>query len=149
MAWTCVLVACVNLPFSRADVLPLVIRLTDWILDGGYLPHSIVRFGTRQLLQVRQAELNKRSLTEATDEKLSYIAKLRTKPIAIETKAANEQQYEVSTGVFAAFLGPRMKYSCSLFPTGRETLAEAEAAMLQEYIPRAEIKDGMSILDLG
>ncbi|CZR57389.1 related to N-methyltransferase [Phialocephala subalpina] len=120
-----------------------------WILDGGYLPHSIVRWGTRQLLKARRAELSKRPLTEATDEKLSYIAKLRTQPIAIETKAANEQQCGVGTGVFAAFLGPRMKYSCSLFPTGKETLAEAETAMLQEYIPKAELKDGIRILDLG
>jgi cyclopropane fatty-acyl-phospholipid synthase-like methyltransferase len=88
-------------------------------------------------------------LTEATTEKLSYIEKLRTRPIAIETKAANEQQYEVSTGVFEAFLGPHMKYSCSLFPTGKETLAEAEKAMLQEYISKAELENGMSILDLG
>ncbi|KUJ09821.1 methyltransferase domain-containing protein [Mollisia scopiformis] len=126
-----------------------VLRLTDWIIDTGYLPHRIVRLCTRQLLKARLAELSNRSLTEATNEKLSYIAKLCTRPIAIEAIAANEQQYEVSTGVFAAFLGPRMKYSCSLFPTGKETLAEAETAMLQEYILKAELKDGMSILDLG
>lgn len=121
----------------------------DWILDGGYLPHSIIRWVTRQMQKVRQAELDKNSLTEHNEEKLSYIAKLRTRPIAIETKAANTQQYEVATGVFAAFLGPRMKYSCALFRTGNETLAEAETAMLQEYITKAELKDGMKILDLG
>lgn len=97
----------------------------------------------------RQAELNKRSLTEANDEKMRFIAKLRSQPIAVETKAANQQQYEIATGVFAAFLGPRMKYSCSLFRTGEETLAEAETAMLQEYVMRAELEDGMKILDLG
>lgn len=97
----------------------------------------------------RQAELNKKSLTEANDEKMRFIAKLRSQPIAVETKAANQQQYEIATGVFAAFLGPRMKYSCSLFHTGEETLAEAETAMLQEYVTRAELEDGMNILDLG
>lgn len=121
----------------------------DWILDGGYLPHSIIRWGTRQMQKARQAELDKKSLTEANDVKMRYIEGLRSQPIAIETKAANQQQYEIATGVFVAFLGPRMKYSCSLFRTGKETLAEAEAAMLQEYITKAGLEDGMSILDLG
>lgn len=73
----------------------------------------------------------------------------RALPIAIETDAANEQQYEVSTGVFAAFLGPRMKYSCALFEDGVESLGEAEMAMLRTYLDRADLKDGMDILDLG
>jgi hypothetical protein len=98
---------------------------------------------------VRHGELSKISLTERTHDKLRYIEKLRTLPIAIDTKAANVQQYEVSTGVFESFLGPSMKYSCSLFTTGHETLLEAETAMLQQYISRAEIEDGMRILDLG
>lgn len=80
---------------------------------------------------------------------MDYVANLRSQPIAVKTTAANEQQYEVDTGVFAAFLGPRMKYSCSLFPTGKETLAEAETAMLQEYATKAELQNGMTILDLG
>ncbi|KAF4987132.1 hypothetical protein FDECE_15576 [Fusarium decemcellulare] len=108
-----------------------------------------MRFLIRQLLKFREAELNKKPLSEATREKLEYFAKLRAQPIAIETKAANQQQYEVSTGVFASFLGPRMKYSACLFSTGYESLAEAETAMLDDYILKAELKDGMSILDLG
>lgn len=99
--------------------------------------------------KMRQAELTRKSLTEAHDENMRFIANLRTQPIAIETKAANQQQYEIATGVFTAFLGPQMKYSCSLFRTGKETLAEAETAMLQEYVTRAELEDGMTILDLG
>src|ERR1044072_1857251 len=46
-------------------------------------------------------------------------------------------------------LGPRMKYSSCLYETGKETLAEAEVAMLRTYVEKAELKDGMSILDLG
>ena len=51
--------------------------------------------------------------------------------------------------MLAACLGPRMKYSCCLYPKGGETLAQAEVAMLQSYLDKAELKDGMSILDLG
>lgn len=69
--------------------------------------------------------------------------------MAIETDSANSQHYEVGTGVLQACLGPRMKYSCCLYPKGGETLGQAEIAMLRSYIDKAELKDGMSILDLG
>jgi cation-transporting P-type ATPase 13A2 len=42
-----------------------------------------------------------------------------------------------------------MKYSCCLYPRGAETLAQAEIAMLETYVIKAELKDGMSILDIG
>ena len=80
---------------------------------------------------------------------MAYVAALRTRPIAVETAAANAQHYEVGTGVLAACLGPRMKYSCCLYPAARETLAQAEVAMLEMYVKRAQLEDGMEVLDLG
>ena len=74
---------------------------------------------------------------------------LRTAPIAIETPAANAQHYEVPAEFFQRHLGPQLKYSCCLYPTGNETLAEAEQHMLELYAERAQLKDGMRILDLG
>lgn len=69
--------------------------------------------------------------------------------MAIETAMANEQHYEVGTGVLQECLGPRMKYSSCLYPTGKETLGQAEMEMLECYVERAELVDGMEILDLG
>lgn len=69
--------------------------------------------------------------------------------MAIETVAANAQHYEVGTGVLKACLGPRMKYSCCLYPTGKETLGQAEIEMLETYVEKAQLTDGMKILDLG
>lgn len=80
---------------------------------------------------------------------MAFVAALRARPMAIETEAANAQHYEVGTGVLAACLGPRMKYSCCLYRSGRETLAQAEVAMLEEYVARAGLRDGMDVLDLG
>ena len=80
---------------------------------------------------------------------MQYVDALRTRPMAIETATANKQHYEVGTGVLQACLGPRMKYSCCLYPTGSETLGQAEIEMLDTYVDRAELEDGMSILDLG
>lgn len=89
------------------------------------------------------------SLEAEYAKKMEYVKLLRSRPIAIETAAANEQHYEVGTGVLQACLGPRMKYSCCYYFKGSETLGQAEDAMLEKYIERAGLKDGMSILDLG
>lgn len=80
---------------------------------------------------------------------MRYVRALCVRPIAIETATANEQHYEVGTGFLKACLGPRMKYSSCLYPTGTETLAQAEMAMLESYVRKAELSDGMRILDLG
>ena len=80
---------------------------------------------------------------------MEYVKSLRTKPMAIETATANRQHYEVATGILQATLGPRMKYSCCLYPTGKESLGQAEVEMLELYIERAELTDGMHVLDLG
>ena len=119
------------------------------MLDGGYIPNPVIRVGIRRLLAQREAMIRSESLAAAYERKMAYIAKLRERPIAIEQDKANTQHYEVGTGVLEACLGPRMKYSSCLYPQGGETLAQAEVAMLQLYVEKAELKDGMKILDLG
>lgn len=119
------------------------------ILDKGYLPHSVIRLGIRRQLGQRLQEIASTSRTHAYESKMKYVELLRTRPIAIQTKKANEQHYEVGTGVLKGMLGPRMKYSACLYEKGSETLGEAEVAMLKLYVERAELKDGMRILDLG
>ena len=123
--------------------------LQDYLLDAGYLPHPVIRIGIRRLLAQRLAMIANSSLTAAYESKMQYVHLLRTRPIAIETGKANEQHYEVSADVLQGMLGPRMKYSCCLYPTGKETLGQAEVAMLETYVERAEIEDGMEVLDLG
>ena len=123
--------------------------LVDTLVDGGYLPTPILRRGIRSQLRSRLATIASTSLSQAYETKMKYIDLLRTRPIAIETASANTQHYEVGTDVLKAMLGPRMKYSCCLYPKGGETLGEAEVRMLEQYVERAELKDGMKIFDLG
>jgi hypothetical protein len=82
---------------------------------------------------------------------MKYVELLRQRPIAIETTKANQQHYEVGTGVLKGMLGPRMKYSCALYEGDgvKGGLEEAEIRMLDCYVERAGLKDGMSVLDLG
>lgn len=90
--------------------------------------------GIRQQLRQRIEMIKSTSLEEAYASKMRYVRSLRTRPIAVHTAKANEQHYEVGTGVLSATLGPRMKYSSCLYPTGKETLGQAEVEMLRSYV---------------
>lgn len=96
---------------------------------------------------LRRRSTARRALADG--RQTEFVSACRNGPIAIETDAANEQHYEVPPEFFHLVLGPRLKYSCALYPTGRETLAQAEEAMLELTCARAGIADGMRVLDLG
>lgn len=106
------------------------------------LPDWMIRLGIRKLLA---ATLREERLRRGND----FVNRLRAQPIAIATNEANAQHYEVPAEFFEATLGPRLKYSCCLFEDNRATLAQAEEAMLALTCERAEIEDGMDLLDLG
>jgi cyclopropane-fatty-acyl-phospholipid synthase len=69
--------------------------------------------------------------------------------IAEHTDAANAQHYELPPEFFTAFLGPNRKYSSCLYPSGFESLGEAEAIALAETCAHAGLADGQEILELG
>jgi cyclopropane-fatty-acyl-phospholipid synthase len=116
--------------------------MIDALLERDLLPDPLVRLGIRRLLARRLRE-------ESGHDPAAYAEDLRTRPIAEDTRAANEQHYEVPTRFYELCLGPRLKYSGCLYPTGRETLAEAEEAMLALYVERGRLSDGQRILELG
>lgn len=119
------------------------------LCERGLLPDVLTRFGMRQLMaqRLRDEGLGDGELRSQRFNK--FLAELRASPIAIETKAANEQHYEVPAEFFHLHLGPRLKYSCALYTEGNETLAQAEEKMFRLYAERAQLRDGMDILDLG
>lgn len=108
-----------------------------------FLPDSVLRFGIRRLLARRLRE------ESARYDPAAYVADLKTRALAEQTAAANEQHYEVPTRFYQLCLGPRLKYSGCFYPTGHESLAEAEEQMLALYVERARLADGQDILELG
>jgi len=119
------------------------------LAERGWLPDAAIRHGIRRLCAQRLREERADGLSGQYDLYRSRIELLRKSPIAIHTDAANGQHYELPPEFFAQCLGPRMKYSCCYYPTGAETLAEAELAMLELYGQRARLEDGQHILELG
>ncbi len=121
----------------------------DALVERDLLPDPLLRLGIRRLVASR-ARSESRGGAEGRQQRLSaWVETLRRSPIAIETDAANEQHYEVPAAFFEAVLGPRLKYSCALWPEGVSTLAQAEEAMLALTCERAGIADGQRVLELG
>jgi len=121
----------------------------DKLLEKNLLPDRLIRLGIRRQLADRLRVEQHASFEAEQTARRSFIEQLRAQPIAVHTADANDQHYQVPTAFFEQVLGPRMKYSCSLFEDGIDDLGAAEEAMLAVYEERAEIRDGMEVLDLG
>ncbi len=119
------------------------------LAERGHLPDALVRLGIRRMCAQRLQEESRGGAEVQAERFARRIAELRESPVAIHTDAANRQHYELPPGFFEQCLGPRLKYSSCYYPTGNETLAEAEDAMLALYCERAQLADGHDILELG
>jgi len=115
------------------------------LAELGIFPDKVIRYGIRRLLAKRLRGMS-------VDDPLTtqqFAEQLSCGPLAIATDSANAQHYEVPYEFFQAVLGLRLKYSSCLFSKPEVSLSEAENAMLWLTCQRAEIQDGMSILELG
>ena len=119
------------------------------LCEKGLVPDGVVRFGMRRLMAQRLRDEGSQDGELRVQRYNRFLEELRASPIAVETQAANAQHYEVPAEFFHLHLGPRLKYSCALYSQGNESLAEAEENMFQVYAERAQLSDGMKILDLG
>lgn len=122
--------------------------LIGWA-ERGWLPDAVLRRGIRRLCTQR---LHAESAGGQDAQSLSFqrrISELSNSPLALHVDAANRQHYEVPAAFFQACLGRRLKYSSCYYRTGRETLDQAEDAMLELYGQRAALANGQHILELG
>jgi cyclopropane-fatty-acyl-phospholipid synthase len=108
------------------------------------LPRWMLRLGVFNLVRQTSRSLHTQHVTDA-----DFAEAMRNYPIAEATDAANEQHYELPAAFFSEALGPRRKYSCCYYPTGQETLAEAEEHALALTCTHADLQDGQHILELG
>jgi len=119
------------------------------LADRGILPDRLIRFGIRRLDKKRLLDEdrgNERQQQEAVEK---FIDWMRQSPIAVLQHKANEQHYELPPAFFQQVLGRYLKYSGCYWPVGVNSLDQAEAAMLAVTCERAQLTDGLRILELG
>jgi cyclopropane-fatty-acyl-phospholipid synthase len=107
------------------------------LAERGLIPDLLVRLGIRELCRRRLMKEARREQNGQGKNLQNFLEELRYSPISVETRAANEQHYEVPPAFFAKVLGRRLKYSCCYFPPGVKTLDAAEEAMLALTASRA------------
>jgi len=64
-------------------------------------------------------------------------------------QGATLQHYNLEPRIFELFLDPYMKYTCGLYPTGKESLAEAQLNSLEFIARQLNISGGEQVLDVG
>ena len=116
------------------------------LLARGLIPDWILRRGVRSQGKERLNMMNK---VDSTKEYSKFIKEASTGNIAVNTDDANNQHYEVDSEFFKYCLGKNLKYSCCFWDENTLDLDAAEDNMLEIYSERAQITDGMSILDIG
>jgi cyclopropane-fatty-acyl-phospholipid synthase len=57
--------------------------------------------------------------------------------------------YDQSPEIFETFLDARMKYTCGIYPTGAETLDEAQEIKLRTVADLLGLRGGEQVLDIG
>ncbi len=120
--------------------------MIDSLLEKNLLPDRLIRIGIRRLIRQRLREI---AHPDPAAQVTQFATALRTLPIAINTAESKEQHYEVPTAFYQRCLGPRLKYSSCFYEQGTESLASAEERMLALTCERAQVTDGLTILELG
>lgn len=123
------------------------------LLERDLVPDFLIRRRIRALLAARLREEDQGDPEKQQQRLQDFVRQLATSPVAIETKAANEQHYEVPTEFYTKVLGKHLKYSSCYYTASdsppAENLDAAEARMLALTCQRARLKDGDRILELG
>ena len=117
--------------------------------ERSVLPDPFIRWGIRNLLRQRLRGLHDLAQDDPQGYTARFVEQLNHYRIAEDTDLANEQHYQLPATFFEAILGPRLKYSACYWDQKNSTLSEAETAMLRLTCQRAEVEDGMKIMDLG
>lgn len=123
--------------------------MIDSLLEKNLLPDCLIRVGIRRLLRQRLKEEDMGNPERQQQRLMSFIDELKQSPIALHTREANEQHYEVPTRFYQLVLGKHLKYSSGYWRDGVTQIDRSEEDMLQLTCERAELQDGQRILELG
>ena len=122
-------------------------KIEDWFvekyLDGKIpLPGAAVQVLLNQWLSL----LNR---LESAFGPITTIVPPETEEIAARSAELMEIHYDMPLAMFTNFLGKSMKYSTGLWETGARNVDEAQEAMMADLCDKADIHDGLKVLDIG
>ena len=119
------------------------------LAEKGILPDFLIRSGIRRMQKERLLWEKSRPISSVEEHHQNWVDEMKKSSIAYVPEKANEQHYEVPPAFFENALGKHLKYSSGYWPNGIDTLDDSELAMLKLSVERAELSDGIDILELG
>ncbi|MBF0504755.1 MAG: class I SAM-dependent methyltransferase [Candidatus Omnitrophica bacterium] len=126
-----------------------MLKISQGLLERNLIPDPIIRIGIRGLLQDKLNEEKKLLARLGPKRKIQLVEFLKSSPIAVNTKEANQQHYEVPTEFFKLVMGKHMKYSSGFWKEGVKDFDTSEEDMLALTVERAQLSEGMAVLELG
>jgi cyclopropane-fatty-acyl-phospholipid synthase len=124
-------------------------RLLDRALEHQVIPDSVLRAGSLHGAWARERR-ERRGGVVAQEERLRVLLRrMSSAPIAEPPAPADKRTGDLPPELLSLILGPRLKHSGCLWEPATTTLTQAEDAMLALSCLRAQVRDGMRILDLG
>ena len=120
----------------------------DWA-ERGHIPDAVLRRGICLLLKQRLRSLSPTDCEMRSAAEEAFVRRMDTAAIAPLPQVANEQHYEIPAAFFEQVLGEHRKYSCCFWRSDCADLDSAEAAALAITCERAQLQNGMDILELG
>ena len=122
--------------------------LLDRALAHEAVPDPLLRVASRGAAWGLQRRASRGGVVGQEERLRALLRRMSTGPIAERPERPErpgEEHYELAPEL----LGPRRMRSACLWEPNTESLAQAEEAMLRLSCERAQIADGMRILDLG
>lgn len=121
-----------------------VARMTEFG-ERAALPDMVTRGAIAALV----ARTDRRMGEETDEDNRRFAAAMSAFPVAVSTREANAQHYELPPAFFQHILGARRKYSSCFYSNPLATLDMAEEEALSQTIAHAGLRDGQRVLELG
>ena len=113
--------------------------------ERGPWPDPVLRTAVKMLVGRTRRRLQTRDLSGERD----FARGMAEYPIAIDTREANDQHYELPPEFFSPCLVRSASIHVATTPQLAATLAQAEERALAETVDHAALADGQRILELG
>ncbi|MEL0104969.1 MAG: class I SAM-dependent methyltransferase, partial [Methylophilaceae bacterium] len=126
-----------------------MIKFLIQLAEKNLLPDFLLRFGIRHLLRKRLTSLIDPNQETNKQNKIKFIEMMDQAKIAEVPELANQQHYEITSDFYDLCLGLHKKYSSCFWDSDTTDLNHAEKDALEITCSRADIQDGLSILELG
>lgn len=113
-----------------------------------FIPDALLRISIRNSIQSRLASMCQGTLSENKSEKMNFIH-YHTNTSTKSSEEKKEAEFVFPLKFFQYCFEDNLMYTCGYFENGAKTLREAGVRMMDLCIERAQIVNGMRIIDYG